>query len=81
MSANLDACLDASRNMLSIASQLKTLKSLDTTLYYNMDFLAAMFTMLFAYTERRDVITANELQRLRDDMDTWLDVMGDWASV
>lgn len=81
MSANLDACLDASRHMLSIASQMKILKSLDTTLYYNMDFLAAMFTTLFAYTERRDVITATELQRLRDDMDLWLDIMGDVGSL
>lgn len=81
MSANLDACLDASRHMLSIASQLKMLKSLDTTLYYNMDFLAAMFTTLFAYTERRDVITSSELQRLRDDMDLWLDIMGDVGSL
>jgi len=76
MSNNLDACLDASSKMLSIATQLKALNSLDSTLYWNMDFLASMFTMLFAYTERRDRLNMTDLQRLRQAMKGWLDVMG-----
>jgi len=76
MSNNLDACLDASNKMLSIATQLKALNSLDSTLYWNMDFLASMFTMLFAYTERRDRLSMTDLQRLRQAMKGWLDVMG-----
>jgi hypothetical protein len=76
MSNNLDACLDASNKMLSIAMQLKALNSLDSTLYWNMDFLASMFTMLFAYTERRDRLNSNDLTRLRQSMTGWLDVMG-----
>lgn len=76
MSDNIDACLDASNKMLSVASQLKQLKSLDSTLYWNMDFLASMFTMLFAYTERADRLNMADLQRLRQDMKGWLDVMG-----
>ncbi|GAB7329775.1 hypothetical protein MBLNU13_g01503t1 [Cladosporium sp. NU13] len=76
MSDNLDACLDASHKMLSIATQLKQLNSLDSTLYWNMDFLASMFTMLFVYTERRDRLTMNDLRSLRQAMKGWLDVMG-----
>jgi hypothetical protein len=76
MSNNLDACLDASNKMLSIATQLKALNSLDSTLYWNMDFLASMFTMLFAYTERRDRLNMTDLARLRQAMTGWLDVMG-----
>lgn len=76
MSDNLDACLDASHKMLSIATQLKQLNSLDSTLYWNMDFLASMFTMLFVYTERRDRLSMNDLRGLRQAMKGWLDVMG-----
>ncbi|KAM0720364.1 hypothetical protein Q7P37_004500 [Cladosporium fusiforme] len=76
MSDNIDACLEASNRMLSIATKLKVLNGLDTTVYWNMDFLASMFTMLFAYTERRDTLTMADLQRLRGSMKGWLDVMG-----
>lgn len=76
MSDNLDACLDASHKMLSIATQLKQLNSLDSTLYWNMDFLASMFTMLFVYTERRDRLTMNDFRNLRQAMKGWLGVMG-----
>jgi hypothetical protein len=75
MSNNLDACLDASNKMLSIAMQLKALNSLDSTLYWNMDFLASMFTMLFVYNERRDRLNMTDLDRLRQSMKGWLDVM------
>lgn len=76
-SSNLDICLNWSSRLLESAKQLKTLKSLDTTWYYSTDFLAAIFTTLFAWTERRDQMTSTDLQSLRHDMDEWLDVMGD----
>jgi hypothetical protein len=76
MSDNIDACLVASNKMLSIAQQLKILNSLDSTLYWNMDFLASMFTVLFAYNERRDRLSMNDLRGLRHTMKGWLDVMG-----
>jgi hypothetical protein len=77
ISNNLEVSLAASNKMLTVATQLKQLKSLDTTWYYATDFLAAIFTTLFAYTEKRDHITSADLQRLTQDMDAWLDVMGD----
>ncbi|KAK4628649.1 Transcriptional activator protein acu-15 [Fulvia fulva] len=77
MSSNLDVCLHWSAKLLSSATQLKELKSLDTTWYYGTDFLAAIFTTLFANTERRDQMDSTDLQRLKHDMDQWLDVMGE----
>ena len=77
MSNNLDVCLDASGGLLSSARQLKEIKSLDTTWYYSTVYLAAIFTTLFAYTQRQDQMDASDLQRLRRDMEGWLDVMGD----
>ena len=77
MSHNLDVCLHWSGKALSAAVQLKDLKSLDSTWYYSTDFLAAIFTTLFTHTERKDQMTSADLQRLRHDMDQWLDVMGE----
>lgn len=74
---NLDVCLDASRKMLTTASRLDALKSLDTTWYFATTYLAAIFTTLFAYTQRQEQMTSADLQQLKQDMDAWLDIMGD----
>ena len=77
----LDICLDASKNLLSAASKLQAISSLDTTWYYSTDYLAAIFTTLFVWTQRRDEMSSAEFQQLRQDMDKWLDVMGDVGSL
>lgn len=81
MASNLDTCLLWSNKLLQAAVQVKNLKSLDTTWYYATDFLAAIFTTLFAHTERRDQMTSQDLQRLRRDMETWIQVMSEAASL
>ncbi|KAK5716933.1 hypothetical protein LTR17_016226 [Elasticomyces elasticus] len=75
-SQNLDLCLEAGNKMMGAAHKLMLLKSLDTTLYYTTDFLAAICTTLFAYTERKAQLSSEDSRRLRADMDTWLDVLG-----
>ena len=75
MSNNLDVCLDASKRILSAASRLHALKSLDTTWYFATDYLAAIFTTLFACTQRQDQMTSADLQQLRQEMDEWLGIM------
>lgn len=75
MQSNLDVCLNWSGRLLTAATQLKELKSLDTTWYSTTNFLAAIFTTLFAFNERRDQITSAELQKLRQDMDAWMEVI------
>ncbi|KAK3725997.1 hypothetical protein LTR37_000145 [Vermiconidia calcicola] len=77
MAKNLDICLETSRKLLSAAVGLKNLKSLDSTWYYTTDYLAAIFTTLFAWTQRQDQMSSADLQQLRTDMDQWLDIMGD----
>lgn len=78
MSNNLEVCLAASSKFLNAAVQLKQLKSLDTTWYYATDFLAAIFTTLFAFTtEKKDQVSSSDLARLRVDMNSWLDVLGE----
>jgi hypothetical protein len=75
MQSNLDSCLHWSDRLLVAATHCKELKSLDTTWYSTTNYLAAIFTTLFAYNERRDQITSTELQKLRQDMDSWMDVI------
>jgi len=74
---NLDVCLDTCSRLLQIGLEMKELKSLDTTWFNTTIFLAAIFTTLFAYLERRDQITSAEFTNLRNSMDSWLDIMAD----
>ncbi|GAB7363256.1 hypothetical protein MBLNU230_g3538t1 [Neophaeotheca triangularis] len=74
---NLSVCLDASSKMLASAVTVRQFKSLDTTWYMATTFLAAIFTTLFAYTERQDTVTSSELSKLKTDMDSWLEIIGE----
>ncbi|USW48969.1 hypothetical protein Slin15195_G022880 [Septoria linicola] len=81
MASNLDVCLHWSSKLLQCAVSVKNLNALDTTWYSTTNFLAAIFTTLFAHTERRDQMTSTDLQRLRQDMDSWLEVMSEVANL
>ncbi|KAG8627098.1 hypothetical protein KVT40_004581 [Elsinoe batatas] len=81
MSRNLDVCLDASSKLLAIAQEMRHLQILDTTWFNSSYFLAAMFTTLFAYSERKDRLSSAEIKALKKEMDQWIDVMGDIGSL
>ncbi|KAK4983814.1 hypothetical protein LTR50_006982 [Elasticomyces elasticus] len=74
---NLDVCLSASTKLLHVVSELRKLNGLDTTWYNTTVSIAAIFTTLFVYSQRKDTITSAELGRVRSDMDLWLEIMGD----
>lgn len=74
---NLDKCLEASSKLLQIAADKRTLKSIDSTWLSNTVFIAALFTTLFIYSERKDQITSTDLNNLKANMDMWLDIMRD----
>ncbi|TKX23265.1 transcriptional activator-like protein 7 [Elsinoe australis] len=77
MSRNLDVCLDASSKLLVIAQEMRQYQILDTTWFNSSFFMAAMFTTLFAYSERKDRISSAEFKQLKSEMDQWIDIMGD----
>lgn len=77
MQRHLDICLDASNRLLQVAVQMKQLNALDSTWYCTTIHLAAIFTTLFIHTNRQDQMTSADMQRLRSDMDLWLEVMAD----
>lgn len=70
-------CVESARQMLVVVRQLQKLKSLDTTWYNTSVFVMAITTTLFAQWERRNEITSADLAALREEMDMWLDIMGD----
>jgi len=74
-------CLDCSRQMLNIVVQLQKLKSLDTTWYNTSVYVMAITLTLFAQWEKRNETTAADLAALREEMDTWLDIMGEMGNL
>jgi len=74
---NLDICLHAGSELLRLATDMKNLKSLDTTWFNTTVFIAAMFTTLFISHERKDQMTSADLNNLHATMDGWLDVFSD----
>jgi hypothetical protein len=74
-------CVESSRQMLSTVRQLQKFKSLDTTWYNSAVYVMAITTTLFAQWEKRGKITTADLAALREEMDMWLDIMGDVGSL
>lgn len=77
MKRNLDTCLDASSRLLDVAKELKALKMLDVAWHNTTYYLNAIFTTLFAYSYRKDELTAADLKDLKRDMEAWLEIMSD----
>ena len=74
---NLNVCMDVSKKMLHHVKQIQAYKSLDTNWQTGALYILAISTTLFGSWERRDRITSAEFATLREDMDSWLSIMGD----
>ncbi|TLD30000.1 hypothetical protein E2P81_ATG06653 [Venturia nashicola] len=74
---NLNYTLEIAPKTLAVLIKLKDTKCLDAPWYNVTVFLAMIFTTLFAEDQRRDELTAEELQRLKSEMDQWVTVLGD----
>jgi len=69
-------CAESSRQMLAVVRQLRNFKSLDTTWYNSAVYTMAITMTLFVQWEKRNSLTRVELAALREEMDSWLDIMG-----
>ena len=74
---NLTICMDVSRKLLYHVKIIQKYRSLDTNWQSGALYVLAISTTLFGHWERRDEITAAKLAALRDEMDSWLSIMGD----
>jgi hypothetical protein len=77
MKSNLDLCLDASAKMLVNVNELRRYKSLDIVWINCTVYIAAIFTTLFVHSQRKDSMTSADMHKLKQDMGSWLDVMGE----
>jgi hypothetical protein len=74
---SMRVCVETSRQMLGVVRQIQKFKSLDTTWYNSAVYVMAITTTLFAQWDKRNEISAADLAALREEMDIWLDIMGD----
>jgi Fungal specific transcription factor domain len=74
-------CVESSRKMLGVVRQLQKFRSLDTTWYNSAVYVCAITTTLFAQWDKRKDASAADLAALREEMDIWLDIMGDVGSL
>ncbi|KAF1846222.1 uncharacterized protein K460DRAFT_406442 [Cucurbitaria berberidis CBS 394.84] len=77
LSSNLDKCLDASQKMLHNCTEMMHKKSLDIPWINTVVFIAATFTTLFISTTRKDQLTPVDMTKLKADMATWVNILGE----
>ncbi|KAL8808212.1 MAG: hypothetical protein Q9182_000276 [Xanthomendoza sp. 2 TL-2023] len=74
---SLTICMDLSKQILGIVKQLQEWKSLDSNWQTGAFFVLAISTTLFGHWERRDELTLAGFEILKEDMRSWLSIMGD----
>lgn len=77
ISSSLDKCLTASSRILENCDELRKHNSLDTPWINSVVYIAAIFTTLYIYHQRRDSSSSEDLSNLTNQMTLWLDVMGE----
>ena len=75
--AHLQECLDTCTKLLTVVDGLRKLRSLDIPWVSTIVYLAAIFTTLYVWTERKDQITPTDFNSLRMSMEKWLAVVRD----
>ena len=77
ISANLQKCIGAAWVIIDMFAQARAAKILDTTWHNATTFIAAIFTLLFGYWDRRNQISTEELLELKNRMNLCLDILGE----
>lgn len=72
---NTRICEETAREYLSCCEQLTRMKSLDTTWYQISVYCVAILSILVPQWERRFEITADEVSKLRDEMQRWMAIV------
>ena len=78
---NLTVCMEVSQEMLAHVKQLQRYMSLDGTWQTTALYVLAIATSLFGHWERRDQMTPVALAALREDMDSWISIIGDMSNL
>ena len=81
INSNLDQCLTASQKMLHACTEMRKFKSLDIPWVNAVAQIAAIFTTLFIYFQRKDQMSSADMTKLKEDMVQWIDLMGEWGQL
>ena len=80
-SENLTICMDVSQKMLSHVKRIQKYQSLDGTWQTTAHYVLAIATSLFGHWERKDQMTPLALAALKENMDSWLSIIGDMSNL
>ena len=80
-SENLTICMDVSEKMLGHVKQVQKYLCLDGTWQTTAHYVLAIATSLFGHWERKDEMTHMTIARLRENMDSWLSIIGDMSKL
>lgn len=72
---NTRICEETAAKLLDVVTGLLKLKSLDTTWYQLSVYVAAMFSSLVAYWERRFDTSPTQIAALKGDMKAWMNIV------
>ena len=78
---NLDICMDVSQKLLYHVKQIQKYKSLDTNWQTGALYLLAISTTLYGHWQRKESLTSANFVNLREEMGSWLSIMGDMGDI
>ncbi|KAH6639174.1 hypothetical protein C7974DRAFT_127078 [Boeremia exigua] len=81
LASNLDKCMEAAQSMLQTCTETMHKKSLDIVWINAVVYVAAVFTTLFISSMRKDLLTPVDMTKLKDDMATWIDILGECSQL
>jgi hypothetical protein len=81
MSSNLDKCLSASQSMLRACTEMRKFRSLDIPWINAVAQIAAIFTTLFIYFQRKEEMSSADMNNLKKDSADWIELMGEWGQL
>ncbi|KAL1382427.1 fungal-specific transcription factor domain-containing protein [Phyllosticta capitalensis] len=78
---NIDVCMEAASKMVRHLDEIRKYKSLDVPWINCTVYLAAIFTTLFVYSQRKDDMTSSDLTKLKQEMDMWLLIIDECGKI
>ena len=75
ISKNLGICMEAAFAIIHCSARIHAHNSLDTTWVNATLYIAAIFTLLFAYWEKRHEISSEDVKKLENQIDVCFDMM------
>ncbi|KAK8216323.1 fungal-specific transcription factor domain-containing protein [Phyllosticta capitalensis] len=78
---NIDVCMEAASKMVRHLDEIRKYKSLDVPWINCTVYLAAIFTTLFVYSQRKDNMTSSDLTKLKQEMDMWLLIIDECGKI